>query len=330
MQLQVRSPYPQVGARASLPRARFTTWLLLPLLAVTLSSCSIRSLAVNALANSLAASGDVFASDEDPELIREATPFALKTIESLLAEIPNHQGLLLSACQGFVQYSYAFVETDAFMQEPTDYRSAQAGYERALKLYLRAKDYCFRALELRLPGVGSRLEAEASAVLSDLKKEDVALLYWTGAAWGSAISLGTDRPEILVDLPLVRRIFDRVLELDESYARGAVHEVLITLDSLPVSMGGSKDRARQHFERAVELTDGKSAGPYLSFAANSAIPSQDLAEFRRLLDQALEVDPDSEPSYRLANLIAQRRARFLLEHIADYFLDFEPPDEGVL
>jgi predicted anti-sigma-YlaC factor YlaD len=163
--------------------------------------------------------------------------------------------------------------------------------------------------------------------LSELKKDQVALLYWTGAAWGSAISLATYRPEILVDLPLVRTIFDRVLELDESYARGAVHEVLITLDSLPESMGGSKDRARQHFERAVELSNGMSAGPFLSFAANSAIPSQDPVEFRRLLDQALEVDPDAELSYRLANLIAQRRARFLLEHIADYFLDYEPINE---
>lgn len=298
------------------------------LLVCSLASCSIRSLAVNALANSLAASGDVFASDEDPELIRDATPFALKTIESLLAEVPQHEGLLLSACQGFVQYSYAFVETEAVIQEPTDYRSAQAGYERALKLYLRAKAYCFRALELRLPGFGLRLEADPIAVLSQVKKEDVDLLYWTGAAWGSAISLAMDRPEILIDLPLVRRIFDRVLELDESYARGAVHQALITLDSLPMSMGGSKDRARQHFERAVELSNGKSAGPYLSFAANAAIPSQDIDEFRRLLDRALAVDPDSEPSYRLENLISQRRARFLLEHIADYFLEFEPLDPG--
>jgi predicted anti-sigma-YlaC factor YlaD len=320
----MKSAYLAAFSRSSLLRFRFAVLLLCGL---TLSSCSIRSLAVNALANSLAASGDVFASDEDPELIREATPFALKTIESLLAEAPEHQGLLLSACQGFVQYSFAFVETDAVMQEQTDYRAAEAGHERALKLYLRAKDYCFRALELRFPGFRTRLEAEPTEVLSKIRQDDVALLYWSGAAWGAAISLGKDRPEILVDLPLVREIFDRILELDESFERGAVHEVLITLDSLPVSMGGSKDRARQHFERAVELSSGKSAGPYLSFAVKAAIPDQDLDAFRRLLDQALEVDPDSEPSYRLANLIAQRRAKFLLEHAADYFLDFEPSEE---
>ena len=173
-----------------------------------------------------------------------------------------------------------------------------------------------------------RLETEPKEVLSQLKIGDVALLYWTGAAWGSAISLATDRPEILVDLPLVRNIFDRVLELDESFAQGGVHEVLITLDSLPVSMGGSKDRARRHFERAVELSNGVSAGPFLSFAENYAISSQDLNEFRRLLGLALEVDPDLEPSYRLENIISQRRARFLLDHIADYFFEYEPLEEG--
>ena len=49
-------------------------------------ACSVRGLAVNALADSLASTGDVFASDGDPELIRDATPFALKTIESLLKQ----------------------------------------------------------------------------------------------------------------------------------------------------------------------------------------------------------------------------------------------------
>jgi len=63
-------------------------------------ACSVRGLAVNALADSLTSTGDVFAADGDPELIRDATPFALKTLESLLAEKPEHQGLLLAACRG--------------------------------------------------------------------------------------------------------------------------------------------------------------------------------------------------------------------------------------
>ncbi len=45
--------------------------------------CSVRRIAARQIADALAASGGTFASDEDPELVREAIPFGLKTMESL-------------------------------------------------------------------------------------------------------------------------------------------------------------------------------------------------------------------------------------------------------
>jgi hypothetical protein len=68
--------------------------------------CSLKRIAINSVANSLAETGDTFAADPDPELIRGAVPFSLKLVESLLAEVPNHRGLLLTACSGFTQYAY--------------------------------------------------------------------------------------------------------------------------------------------------------------------------------------------------------------------------------
>ena len=104
-------------------------------------SCSIRKMAVNTLADSLASGADVFLTDDDPELIRDAMPFALKTIEALIEEAPDNRGLLVAACRGFAGYAYFFVQTDADLLEYDDYRAARAGRERALRLYLRARDY---------------------------------------------------------------------------------------------------------------------------------------------------------------------------------------------
>ncbi|MEE8138164.1 MAG: TRAP transporter TatT component family protein, partial [Thermoanaerobaculia bacterium] len=277
------------------------------------AGCSIRSLAINALAKSLAASGDVFASDEDPELVRDATPFALKTMETLLAEKPKHKGLLLSACRGFAQYAYAFVETEAEELEEVDYAAASREYGRALKLYLRARDYCLRSLELESPGIRGRLESFPEAAVVELDEELVPLLFWTGASWGGAISLGQDRPEIVVDLPAVRALIGRVFELDEAYDRGAVHGAMIVVEALPEAMGGSPERARHHFQRAVELSGGLDAGPYVILAESVSVAAQDWREFESLLEQALAIDPDGEPGLRLANTIAQRRARRLLD-----------------
>jgi hypothetical protein len=77
------------------------------------SGCSVKRYAINQLGNALAGTGSTFAADEDPELVRAAVPFSLKLIESLLAENPRHEGLLLAAARGFTQYAYAFVQEDA-------------------------------------------------------------------------------------------------------------------------------------------------------------------------------------------------------------------------
>ncbi|MDX1501628.1 MAG: TRAP transporter TatT component family protein [Thermoanaerobaculia bacterium] len=314
-------PAPTQRAVSDPPARR--TWLaagLATALALLLGGCSIRGLAINALADSLAKSGDVFASDEDPELVREATPFALKTIEALLAEKPSHRGLLLSACRGFAGYAYAFVELDALELEEVDYEAAERQTERALKLYLRARDYCVRSLAEIDPGIRRRLQVEPEAAVAGLGEEEVPLLFWTAAAWGSALGLALDRPDLTVDLPAVEALIERAAALDESYGDGAVHEALMSLAALPPAMGGSPERARHHFERAVELSGGRSASPYVGFAVKVSIQQQDREEFQRLLETALAVDPDAEPANRLQNILSQRRARWLLERVDELFL----------
>lgn len=292
---------------------------ILWLCVLALAGCSIKRLAINSLAGTLSASGDTFSSDDDPELIRDAVPFALKTYELLLASAPTHAGLLLASCSGFTQYSYAFVQNDADMLGADEYEQAESLRARALKLYLRGRDYCFRALELKHRGVTSALMKNPETALTSTDADEVPLLYWTGASWGAAISLGLDRPDLVADFPAVRALMNRALALDEDYAKGALHEVMITLESVPDVMGGSADRARKHFTRAVELQQGLSAGPYVALALGVAVPKQDRPEFERLLNAALAVDPEKDRSNRLVNLITQRRARRLLEKADELF-----------
>ena len=300
------------------------------LLAMSSTGCSLRTLTVNALADSLAASGEAFASDADPELVRDALPFALKTIESLIAEQPRHEGLLLSAASGFTQYAYAFLETDAELIAQDDFQKARELRRRAVGLYLRGRDYGLRGLELRHPGIGERLRREPRVAAGLLRKEDVPLLYWTAAAWGAAISAGRDRPELVADLPAVQALMARGLVLEESFEQGAFHTAHIAMAALPVFLGGpSPEQAEEHFRRAIELSEGLQAGPYVTYAESVALPAQERRRFEEALERALAIDPDSAPSWRLANIITQRRARSLLDRADDLFYgnDHEPAEE---
>jgi predicted anti-sigma-YlaC factor YlaD len=287
-----------------------------------LSACSLKKMAVNSVAGVLSESGTTFSSDEDPELVRDAVPFALKLYESLLDSVPEHQDLLRATCSAFTQYAYAFVQTDAERVQPEDFAAAEALRERALKLYLRGRGYCFRALELRARGVTQALMTQPAESLDWARERDVELLYWTGATWGSAISIGLDRPALVADVPAVQALMSRALALDEGWGGGAIHAALISLEGLPEIMGGSPARAREHFERAVALSRGRDPGPYVTLAVSVALPAQDRAAFERLLTQALAIDPDQAPAIRLPSLIAQDRARRLLARVDELF--FEP------
>lgn len=303
-------------------RGASTALVTLLLVSGAAAGCSVRKLAVGTIADALAAGGDVWAADDDPQLVGAALPFTLKTIEGLLAQDPENADLLLAAASGFTQYAWGWVQLPAQRLQDADYGESQRQMARARRLYLRARDYGLRGLELRHRGFAERIAREPDAAVTPLGREEVALAYWTGAAWAGAIAAGKDQPELLADLPAAQALVRRVLEVDETWNAGAAHEVSISLAAaLPAAMGGGAERARQHFERAVAIAAGRHASPYVALAEAVAFPAQDRAAYDELLQQALAVDVDAEPAWRLANLLAQEQATWLLEHADDRFLD---------
>jgi predicted anti-sigma-YlaC factor YlaD len=276
--------------------------------------------AVGMVASTLASSGDVFTRDDDLELVGDAIPFGLKLYESLLDSAPKNKDLLIATCSNFTQYGVAYLETEAAVLGEAQHHDEVAHLnQRALKLYLRAKGYCLRAMEVRFPGIGPKLLTDPGPALAKAEKKDVPLLYWMAASWGSAISLGVDKPELVVDMPVVRALAERALALDESWSKGAIHEMFVSLDGLPEALGGSAAHAREHFNRAVEVQHGQSPGPYVALATGVVLAAQDRAEFEKLLQTALAIDPEKDPSVRLVTLVQQRRARALLDHIDTMF-----------
>ncbi len=293
------------------------------LLVLSLTGC-VRTLALNAAADTLAGTGGVFASDEDPELVREAIPFGLKTYESILADLPEHRGLLLATASGFTQYAYAFVQMDADFLDATDLPRSREMRARAQKLLLRARDYGLRGLEVGHPGFRAGLRKDLAATLAATTRDDVPFLYWTGVAWAAALMSDKKNLDLVADLPTAGALVQRVLELDEAYDGGAAHEFLVSYEgSRPEAMGGSAKRARHHYERALAHSKGKRAGVYVALAESVSAREQNLPEFKRLLAAALEVDPEAAPGNRLLNTLMQRRARWLLTRLPDLFVDVE-------
>src|SRR5262245_4660902 len=196
----------------SLPRAMVALAVF-----TVLPGCSIKHIAVNSLGNALAQGGSGYARDDDPELIWEAVPFGLKTVESLLDEAPRHKGLLYAAASGFTQYGYGRVQQEADFVEARDLARATELRGRARRHYLRALGYGFRGLEVDFPGLREALRRDGPAALARTRKEHVPLLYFTGLAWFAAISVSKNDSELTADQSQAEALMRRALALDASY-----------------------------------------------------------------------------------------------------------------
>jgi hypothetical protein len=297
-----------------------------------ISGCSVRQLAVNSVADALSdENASVFASDDDPELVGDALPFALKTMESLLEATPRHKKLLVATSSGFVQYAHAYVVRPAEATETTNIAYAREQRKRAKRLFLRARNYGLRALDLDYPSVSDSLLKNRLSLVSKFQKKDVPAMYWTAVAWASAISMAKNDMALVGNFPVVEAMMARALQLDESWSKGTLHEFYIILSAgKSESQGGGAAVAEKHFKRAMELNGGRSISPIVYLAESVCVPQQDRVRFESLLNEVLKFDVNLYPENRLSNILAQRKARLLISNIDNLFFlnDNDNPQEN--
>jgi predicted anti-sigma-YlaC factor YlaD len=299
---------------------------------IFLTSCSINKLAINAVSNALTGSGssDVFTSDSDPKLVGDALPFAIKMYEALLSVNPGHHGLMVTTGSLFIMYSNAYVHGPAEMLPSDKWQEREAEMDRAKKLYLRGYEILYNALDSKFNGFrkASATDGSLEPILEKCKKEDAGLLYWAVAGGMAAYSIDVFDFELSGHIPNWTAMIQRAYELDPNYGGASLDEFFIIFySSLPEMMGGDKEKAQRHFQRALEKTNGNSTSAYISYAQSISVPAQDYDTFTECLEKALAVDPNADPSVRLMTIINQKKARWLLDNAYNFFSFIPMPDD---
>ncbi len=305
--------------------------LLILITVIFIVNCSVKKTALKIVANSMtsASGSNVFTSDNDPELVAAALPFTIKLYETLLVSLPKHRGLVLQTGSLYIMYANAFLQGPASILEEEKYQQREELFQRARNLYLRGRDIILNYLYQQYPQMKKNIEKrnfkEAAA---NLRKRDCQLAYWAAAGWLGAYALNPFDMEMGVMMPAAAEMMKRVEELDPTFNRGAIADFfIIYYGSLPDYLGGDSKRARDYFKKAVEISSGKLASPYVSLATTVSVKEQNLAEFKELLAAALKINVDDDPANRLVNVLQQRKARWYLEHSADFFVEEEEEEE---
>ena len=276
-----------------------------------LPACSVRQHLLQQAADGLSQSS---VEEEDIGLAREASAFYLKMSEALLRSLPSHLGLAQSVSSGLTQYSYAFLLTEADRVESQNLKQAQALRERAARMFERAKNQGLLALTLNDPALPKSLAAFNSSNPVPLPPQAVGLAYWTAAAWGGQISLSTSSPDVVADLPLAVALAYRAWLANPGYGEGALASLMGNLEL--ARPGGSRSRALQYFDQAIEVSQGQTPGPWLAKAEGWAVDQQDRPAFEAWLHKAIAVSADKRD---LSTHIMRERAQWLLTQVDSIF-----------
>jgi hypothetical protein len=194
--------------------------------------------------------------------------------------------------------------------------------ERAKVFYLRAKEYGLRVLRqddaFAEADTGS-LDQYINAI-NNLDEDYIDALFWTGFAWAGWINLSIDDPRAMIDLTKVQVLMQRVLDLNDTYFHGSTHLFFGSIWGVkPRMLGGDPEKAKEHFERNLQITEGNFLLTYVYYAMFYAAKVLDEDLFYSFVVKIEETPAEALPGFQLLNMIAKKKVKYLREFGEDWF-----------
>lgn len=246
------------------------------------------------------------ANQSDIELVKTGIPSYVLLLDGMIADSPDSPELYLAGAK--LNSTYAnFVSYD---QERSTQLIDKAHRYSQQSLCLSDDDWC---------GVGKQTFEKYKQFINDVSIDEIEYLYTYGTTWASYIDAHSGDMNAIADLPKVKVTMQKIIQLDEKYDDGGAHIYLGVLETIvPPALGGKPGIAKSHFERALEITRGRHLMAKVFYAERYARPLFNRELHDQLLNEVLAENP-VEKGLTLSNIIAQQRARKLLESADDFF-----------
>ncbi|MFO0723340.1 MAG: TRAP transporter TatT component family protein [Myxococcota bacterium] len=286
--------------------------LLLIVLPLSLGSTGcIKSMILNGqIAGTRQASG-AFDTMDDYEIAGRAAASGLVQFEGMHKLAPGNTDALFMLTKAYTGFAFGFIE-DEMERAEDDSDSSGAAYhrQRAINAYNRAVNYGLELLGHTAEGFDAAKVDEATLKAwlerSFTSADDAGALFWTGYAWMARTGVMKDDAEMVANLWMGVAMIERSVALDPTYNNGLGKVALGAYHAR--SAAAEMDEAKALFEDVIAKTEGKALVAQLNYATRYACAKADAALYTKLLRQVIDSKED-EPSLRLTNTIAKRRAK---------------------
>ncbi len=286
-----------------------------------LGACNMTAFTANQTSKVIKAASPSMQQEADVELARAAIPGQLKTVEGFHLASPENDVFITILAQGYCEYAFGFLEFELLEARARgDYDREAVLTKRATGLFLRCANYGLKLLggswEKALHGDLAGFESLVKSADGD----DVPGMFWTAMGIASAVNMNRDDIEIVAYIAKAKLLFERVVALNPRFHNGGGHTALGMLYSAQSkALGGDPERAKQEFEKAIAVTEGKFLMPKVLMARAVGQVTNDREFFHKTLVQVLETSPAVLPDQRLGNELAHVRAKFYLAQEKEWF-----------
>lgn len=307
---------------------KYSCFILIAAITLATAACSPRKLMVREFVDMVEEGMPAMEQEDDLHLLARSMPAHIKLLETLLANDPHNQKLLVLLARLYGGYAFAVLESELEARRhgsalPVVSGIPQASLESAVaRYYQTGAQYALRSLERRYPEVRLKLNRLASVAdfMQSLDKTDVPALFWYGFNLGGFVQHRLDSVEALAAAHLVEKSMGRVIELNDTYYHGNAYLALLVYHaSRSPMMGGNPDKAREYYQRHGELNTTAANLGHLYWARFVLVRQQEKETFVRLLSQVGQV-PEGHQAPTLLDRVAAVRARIYLD-AADRFFD---------
>ncbi len=245
-------------------------------------------------------------SFEDPETVKAATPTFLILIDSMARHEDSSGKTQMAAAQMFGSFAGAFV-TEPKRQKLLSNKAFHYAKSGSCKL---EKDWC---------KLDSAPKDEFNTIIDSINEDNLDLAYAYAVAWLGYIQTHADDWAVVAQLAKAQQLLEKVASIDDTIDNAGPHLYLGSIAStLPPALGGKPEIAKQHFEKGIEITQGKSLLIKTEYARRYARSTFDKELHHQLLSEVIEADPIAG-ELTLMNAWAQQQAQILLDDEAEYF-----------
>ena len=261
----------------------------------------------------------VFALNYSPNFSKKIFIADLSKTEKNAVKDPDNSLLQFQASKKLITYLYGFSLNEAEELKNQDYDKGKAAYLKTHNEFVRSLNYINTSLVLDYPNFLLWINGQDNNEIK-FKKESAEKLYWAAGAYAGAIQSSNGDPEWIIQLPKIGLLLEEGMKLDSSWNFGSFYTAMISYSI--IRHDAKEDKfivAQNYFKKAVEASDGQDLSPYISYAENIAVSSQNKKEFTNMLYKALNIDIYANPELTLTNYIGRKRANWLLDNIDELF-----------